>query len=171
MVNATVIEILVKRVFYRTLARVWKMGSGGVSPGTSTTHRSPATRLPLEVLEIVIAYLRYDTRSLRACTRICRSWYIAAVPHLYHTLTTAIEYLPKPKSGRPTTILYMNMLCLLPLVKEFQARVIEGKFSPDHFSCCILRQFSALTNVQKLEIEFLDIPSFTPRIQRYLRHF
>jgi len=87
VVTATVIELLFKRVLYRTLAGIRKIGSGGDSPETSTTHRSPATRLPLEVVEIIIAYLRYDTRSLRACTQTCHSWYIAAVPHLHHTLT------------------------------------------------------------------------------------
>ena len=171
VVTATAIELLVKRVFYRTLARVRKMGSGGVSPGTSITHRSPATRLPLEVVEMIIAYLRYDKHSLRACTQICRSWYIAAVPHLHHTLIVANSHWGGGKFQWPNPIRYMHMLGLLPLVKEFQVDGRHDEFSPGRFNCCILRQFSALTNVQKLEIDCLDIPSFMPRIQRYFRHF
>jgi len=63
------------------------------------------------------------------------------------------------------------MLGLLPLVKEFRVRGEYDEFSPMHFNCCILRQSSALTNVQKLEVEILDIPSFIPMIQRYFGHF
>ena len=169
-VSATVLELRFKRVLYRTLAIVWKIYSRGVSLETSTTHRSPAARLPLEVVEIIIAYLRYDTHSLRACTLTCYSWYIAAVPHLHHTLTTSI-YSWDRKTRWPNPIRYTHMLGLLPLVKEFRVRERYDELSPKRFNCCILRQFSALTNVQKLEIGRLDIPSFMPRIQRYFRHF
>ena len=36
--------------------------------GTSTTHSSPATRLPFELVETDIVYLIYDACSFRACT-------------------------------------------------------------------------------------------------------
>jgi len=39
------------------------------------------------------------------------------------------------------------------------------------FNRRILRQFSALTNVQELGIEYLDIPKFMPGIRRYFGHF
>jgi hypothetical protein len=44
-------------------------------------------------------------------------------------------------------------------------------FSPKQFNCSILRHFSALTNVQELGIDYLDIPRFMPRIRRYFGHF
>jgi hypothetical protein len=126
----------------------------------------------LEIVEIIAAYLRYDTRTLRACTLTCYSWYIAAVPHLHNILVVNGNY---PWDGQrfwwPNPIRHMHMLGLLPLVKEFRVREPYGKFSPRRFNCCILRQFSALTNVQKLEIESLDIPGFMPRIQRSFGHF
>jgi len=81
-----VIELLFKRALYRALAEIRRIHSGGVSPETSTTPPSPATRLPLEVVQIIVGYLTYDARSLRACTLTCYSWYIAAAPHLHHTL-------------------------------------------------------------------------------------
>ena len=172
MFTTAAIELLVKRVFYRTLARIQKIRSGGVSPETSTKRCSPATRLPLEVVKIIIAYLIYDTRSLRACTLTCYSWYIAAVPHLHHTLITTIGSLGDKRFRWPNPIRHMHTLGLLPLVKEIR---IHGRnrrrFSPERFNYSILRQFSALTRVRKLDIRYLDIPSFMPRIQRYFSHF
>ena len=120
---------------------------------------------------MTIAYLRYDTRSLRACTLTCHSWYIVAVPHLHHTLTIGVGLWEEGKFLWPNPIRYMHALGLLPLVKEFRVHGRYDGLSSKRFNCCILRQFSALTNVQKLEIGNLDIPSFMPRIQRYFGHF
>jgi hypothetical protein len=69
----------------------------------------------------------------------------------------------------------MHRLGLLPLVKKFQIHrrnidLFIG-FSPKHFDCFIRRHFFALTNVQELGIDFLDIPSFMPRVRRYFKHF
>jgi hypothetical protein len=44
-------------------------------------------------------------------------------------------------------------------------------FSPSLFDSCILHQFSALTKIRELVIDFLDIPSFMPKLQRYFGHF
>ena len=66
MITTTVVKLLAKRVLYRTPAQVRrKMGSGGVSPETPTTHWSPVNRLPMEVFESIISYLIYDTQSPR----------------------------------------------------------------------------------------------------------
>ena len=174
MIIATVIELLVKRALYRTLAGIRKTRSGGVSPETSPTHSSPATRLPLEVVETIIAYLAYDKRSLRACTLTCYSWYIVAVPYLYRTLTVSTDRWDRSKSRWPNPILRMHRLGLLPLVREFRVHGDNSptrEFSPKLLNCCILRQFSALSNVQVLEIEYLEIPKLIPRIRRYFRNF
>ena len=47
---------------------------------------------------------------------------------------------------------------------------VDG-FSPRLFNCYILRRFTALTNVQELGIDGLNIPKFLPRIRRYFGHF
>ena len=39
------------------------------------------------------------------------------------------------------------------------------------FNSSTLDQFSALTNVRELKVEYLDIPSFIPHIQRYFKYF
>ena len=73
----------------------------------------------------------------------------------------------------------MHKLGLFPLVKKLRIRGNEedpdrfgpATFSPDLFDRQVLRQFSSLTNVQELGLDFLDIPSFMPKIRRYFGHF
>ena len=136
------------------------------------TRPSTATKLPLEIVEIIIDYLQYDRRSLRACTLTCYSWYIAAVPCLHDTL---IVYMGDPNFRWREPISRMHTLGLLPLVKTFW--ICRGReysrveLSKKPFNYRFSHQFSALTNVQELEIEHLDIPSFMPGIQRYFCHF
>ena len=137
---------------------------------TSTTHSSPAATLPLEVVEIIIAFLSFDAHSLRSCTLTCYSWYIAAVPHLYHTLRIWARSCVRNPGQWLNSLQRMHKLGLLPLVKSFQVRGLDEKdvgLSPKLSSRRTLRQFRALANVQDLWIDYLDIPSFMPQIQRY----
>ena len=171
--RATATNLLLRRVWYRTRARIRRTYSGGVSPAASTTHSSPVTSLPLEVVEAIIAYLAYDARSLLTCTLVCYSWYIAAVPHLYNTIPIGACSCFR-SSKWPNPLPRMHTLGLLPLVN---ALVVNGPydndlaFSPKMLSRHTLRQFRALTNVQELWIDYLDIPKFMPRAQRYFGHF
>ena len=149
------------------------MCSGGTSPETSITRSSPVARLPLELIEIIIAYLFYDMCSLRACTMTCYSWYTVAVPHLHRTLT--IETCSRVRNSRWSNPLRrMHNLGLLPLVKCLWVHGCNDDnvgLSPILFNHRTLRQFSALTNVRDPEVEYLDIPNFIPQIQRYFKHF
>jgi len=124
---------------------------------------------------MIIAYLIYDTRSLRACTLTCCSWYIAAVPHLHHTLSIYTDSWYPLVSWWTDRLWFMHMLGLLPLVKTFRIRGNNRSgyvgASPELFNCCILLKFFALINVQELEIQYVDIPNFLPRNPRYSRHF
>ena len=134
-------------------------------------HTQMVGLLPLEVVEMIIAHLIYDLPSLRACALTCYSWYIAAVPHLHHTLTI---YFPVQTSDWSGPLQRAHVLGLLPLVKRLRVHGRDDDhagLSPALFNCRILRQFFALSNVQELEIEYLDIPNFMPRIQRYFRNF
>ena len=148
------------------------MRSGGAPLETPTTPSSSAARLPLEIVGIIISCLIFDMPSLRACTLTCYSWYIAAVPHLHYNL-----FIGSGIRGRkfrwPNPLRRMGRLGLLPFVKTFYVRGYNrhDAFSSKRFNCCIIRRFSALTNVRRLMIDYLDIPSFMPRIRRYFRHF
>ena len=167
------IELLVKGIWYRILARIWKMWSGGASPETPTASSSPATRLPQEIVRIIIAYITYDTHSLRACTLTCYSWYIAAVPHLHYSLEIETHSLDG-MVWWPNPLWYMYRLGLLPLVRELQ--VVDNGYphiwlSKGLFNRNVLRPFLTFTNLRELEIDFLDISSFLPGIRRYFGHF
>jgi hypothetical protein len=149
------------------------MRSASPSQDTPAILSSPATRLPQDIVDMIIAHLIYDTRSLRACSLTCYSWYIASVPHLHHTLTT------RPRRwygtrGWPEPLQDASELGLLPLVKKFKhygTDHMNPGFSPKRFNRRLLRQFSALTNVQELAIDDLDIPGSMPMLQRYFGHF
>ena len=162
------------RIWYRGLAGVWRMYFGRASPQVLATCPSPATRLPLELVEIIIAHLIYDRRSLLASSLTCYSWYIAAVPHLHHTLVTLTSSVWTELSLLwPKPLLYKHRLGLLPLVKKLRIRrgtdFIPVGFSPRQLSFCLLPRFYALNNVRELEIDYLDIPGFKPWVRLYFR--
>ena len=181
MIPGTVIELLVKRAWHWGLARIRRMRSADGPRETPATRRSSADRLPQEVVEMIIAQPIHDMQSLRVCSLTCFSWYIAAVPHLHHTLVTP-AYPCRPSEGEQRffwskPLRGMYKLGLLPLVKNLQIRAVKSfpsgydDFSPIRFNRRILHHFSALTDVRELAIEYLDIPSFMPRLQRYFGHF
>ena len=165
--NVAVIGLPVKQVWHR----IRGTRSADVYHNISSTPPSPATRLPQDIVEMVIIYLIYDKYSLLACSLTCHSWYIASIPHLHHTLvTSSCPFAYEPKTGWPKPLRGMHKSGLLPLVKRFQVREGAHPFSQELFDCSVIRHFWALTNVQELGIEYLDIPSFMPRIQRYFKN-
>ena len=150
------------------------MRHGGAPPKGSP---STAARLPQEVVEMIIVHLIYDKYDLIACSLTCYSWYIAAVPHLHHTLivlTTSLMGV-REKFMWPIPLLHMHNLGLLPLVKRL--RICKGcvpdhnPFPPARFNYFIRHRLSAFTNIQELEVDRLDIPRFIPRLRRYFGHF
>lgn len=121
----TAIELLAMRVWYRSLAGIQRMCSGPPPPRVPATRSSPATRLPQEIAEMIISHLIYDKPSLLACSLTCHSWYIAAVPHLHHTVSV-VNSVRSTKRARPQPLLYMYRLGFLFLVKKLRIR--EGHF-------------------------------------------
>ena len=61
----------------------------------------------------------------------------------------------------------MHTLGLLPSVETVRIHSFYKDFSPKQFNRSTLRHFSALANVQSLEMDNLDIPGFMPRIRKY----
>jgi len=166
-------ESLVKRIWYQTLARIQGTCSRSARPEVSATRPSPTTRLPPEIIEIIIAHLIYDTPSLLACSLTCSSWYIAVVPRLHQTLTIRTARLREKKFMWPKPLRHMHRLDLLPLVKKLQVhkcRPNRHHFTPKQLDCRTLRHFFALSNIQELDIDHLNIHKFMPRIQRYFKN-
>ena len=129
-------------------------------------------------MDAIISYFIHDTRILLACSMMCRSWYIAAVPHLHHSLTTDDNYNYETKRDNrwPRPLKNSYELGLLPFVKRLRIRTgpsvkISYMFAPTWLSGHTMTYFSALTNLQELGIEHLLIPNFMPTIQQCFGHF
>ena len=142
-----------------------------------TGSPSPIARLPQELVELIVSHLIYDKRALLACSTTCYRWYIATVPHLHHTLTTDNHH-ERHKSGEecfwPRPLRKSYKLGLLPLVKQFRIRLGgpgSNEFAPEQFDRRTLSYFSALTNLQELGIDYLQVSSFMPNIQQCFGHF
>ena len=165
------IELLAKRLWYRGKAKIKQLRCGDTSE-TSTPLSSPITRLPQELVAVIISYFIDDTSTLLACSMTCYSWYIAAVPHLHHSLTAGEPWEAKYVWPKPLQNSYK--LGLLPLVKRFRIRADTYhslEFTPRQLDGHILRYFSALTNLQELGIDALQVSSFMPDIKRCFGHF
>ena len=171
-ITTVTIGLFASRVWCQALAGIRRRYSGGVPP---TTRSSPTTGLPMEVIEMIVAYLIYEKPSLIACSLTCRSWYIAVVPHLHHTFIAPIGHLfQRQEYMWPRPLLCKHKLGLLPLVKIFwicSSHSYHPEFSPKLLDCDTLSPFFSLTNVRQLWIDHLDIPSFVPKIQRYFIYF
>ena len=193
------IGLLAKRVWDRSLARTEKPiasasldseapspsepiqrqlllpppGSGPVPNPPTTASPSSTTRFPQEIVDVIVAHLTHDTYSLLACSLTSRSWYIAAVPHLHCTLTTHISvYDDSKKTTWPRPLQAGSEFGWLPLITRLFITVHRAEgFSPEAFRSSTQREFSALTNVRELSIQYLDIPSFIPGIQWYFGQF
>ena len=169
-------ELLFNKLWYRTSAKIKQLFYGSTRE-PSIAYSSPITKLPQDVVEVIISYLIYNMPSLLACSLTCFSWYIAAVPHLHHALTTDRDHIhhvgPGTKRKWPGPLKRSYELGLLPLVKQFRIRLErEGHtiFTPAWLDRRTLRYFSALTNLQELGIDYLDVSSFMPTIQQCFGH-
>jgi hypothetical protein len=166
---------LTKPVLHRCLARVKNGFLGGASPDPPTACSSPAARLPQEVVDKIIAHLIHDTRGLLTSSLTSRSWYIATIPYLRHTLTTRTSTSygnQRKETVWPRPLQVASELGWLPFVTRLIIIADYGKgFSQKLFRSWTQREFSTLTNVQELSIHYLDIPSFMPEIQRYFGQF
>ena len=145
---------------------------GNLPPETRTAHES-THHLPHEIVEMIIAHLTHDLGGLEACSLTCRSWYIAAVPHLHHTLTL-LGGGPDVDRSRLKPLSRLYELGLLPLVKEIRVERSAGTccwFLPLTFSHVDLHNFSALANVHTLKIQDMEIHHFIENMELHFGHF
>jgi len=144
------------------------------APSETCTAYISTFRLPYDIVEMTIAYLARDLDALKACSLACRSWYIAAVPRIHHTLTLSNKAYDESRRGlEPLSTLHG--FGLAPLIREIQVSGTwpewGGWFVPQAFSPNDLRHFSAFTNVQTLVLRKPDVGKFIPCIEQYFGHF
>ena len=119
---------------------------------------------------MILVYFTDDIRSLQACSLASRSWHIAALPRLNHTLVIRPRIDANGISEWPTPLRMASKFGLLPLYTRLS---ISGHYRNDYgltargFDYRTKREFSSLTNIRELSIEHLAIPTFLPRIQPY----
>ena len=122
---------------------------------------------------MIIACLIYDMPSLRACNLTCYSWRVAAAPHLHHVYTIR-SCSWDLRSWLPNPLACLNVLGLSPLIKKLRVRG-SGDFNirlfPELFGRCTIWEFFTFTNIQELEMEYLNIPSFMSSLRSYDRRF
>ena len=111
--------------------------------------------------------------ALLACSATCYSWYMTAVPHLHYSLTT--DERSFWKNGRynwPRPLQESHELGLLPFVRRLSIRVRSGDadFTPEWLGVRALSHFSALTNLQELGIDSLQVHRFGPNMNHYFGH-
>ena len=133
---------------------------------------SPRMQPPYDVAEMIIAHLTHDLRTLKACSLTCRSFCIAAAPHLYHTLTFTGGR-PEINRSRLEPLSKLHELGLIPLVREIRVKQRDGSspwFVPHAFSRLDLCHFSAFENIHTLKIQNMEVYRFIPDIGRYFGH-
>jgi len=122
---------------------------------------------------MIIAHLTRDLDALKACSLTCRSWCIAAVPRIHHTLTLLDNARDESRYGlNPLSALHgLGLASLIKGIRvsgrfpEWGAWFVPQAFSPDD-----LRHFSAFANVQTLKLEAPEIHSFVPGVECYFGH-
>jgi len=164
------VERLGSVIWYRSKAKIKNIFKQE-HPETSPS-RSYAGRLPQELVEMIIARPELDKQTLKACSRTCRSWYIATLPHLHHTLTLCRKVWDRDRGGL-IPLKKLDKMRLLPFVKRLW--IMDDYADPllpsDILNPKCLAYFSAFTNIQELGIDRLDLHSFVPQAQLYFGHF
>ena len=163
------LSVRVVIIWHRSKAKVNRLLRCNPPPATCNAPKN-TPHIPYEIAEMIIAHLIHHTRTLKACSLTCRSWYTIAVPHIHHTLILGRGY---PHSGlKPLSKLHG--LGLTHLVQEIWVERTRGMgnwFLPRAFGRRSMRCFSAFANIHTLALQRLDICRFFPHIEHHFGQF
>lgn len=141
------------------------------TPRTRTVDQQ-THRVPVEILEMVIAHLIYDTPSLKACAATCLAWYGVATPHLHHTLTLR-QWHSEAECRDLNPLAVLHKRGLLSHVKELRFRSGFSRSPwvvPKYFDSWGSHYLSALVNLQHLAISGMDFSKFASGTEKYFGH-
>ena len=133
-----------------------------------------ARGFPPEIVEMIVAHLKYDVPTLKACAATCFSWYCIAIPHIHRTLILREWTSNRFGNQLPNPLQSLFKFGLLPLVGRLQ---FKGTFAPGRwivpavFDSKNMRYFRAMVNLQELKIGDLDFSRFPTGFGKYLGHF
>ena len=136
----------------------------------SRTTLKPTYNLPYDVLEMVLVHLTHNLEDLKACSLVCRSWYIATVSHLHRTLTLGGDGVDHTRC-KLGPVYALHKLGLARLVKEVQVEQLWGLgcwFTPNVPG---LHYFSSFSNIHTLKFQNLEIYRFIPNVDYYFGYF
>ena len=160
------IELLASIVRYQSKAKIKRIFERSYP---ETSSRTCAGEFPQELVDMIVAHVILDTPTLKAVSATCRSWYIAALPHLHHTLTLCRRALDPGHQGL-IPLQKLGKMGLLPFVKRLLIVQYHGN-DPSLPTVLNARSpvYFAFTNVQELAIDMLALV-FTPRVHLYFGH-
>lgn len=142
----------------------------GRPPIGAPSLRESSCRLPYEIVETIISHLTYDHATLAVCSLTCRSWHIAAIPHLYRTFTLRdVTFRQTRRKLKPLSRLHK--LRRLALVENLVVHQRQIWFTPLAFSASDPLYFSGFTNLQTMKIFSFCIDTFIPGIERHFGQF
>ena len=123
---------------------------------------------------MIIAHLKYDTPTLKACIATCSTWYNIATPHLHRTLTLQGWPSNKRWNRRSNPLASLFKLGLLPFAQQLRLGVSYTaglRVVPSVFDSQNVQYFRAMANLQDLKIGDLDFSKFPAGLGKYLGHF
>lgn len=108
----------------------------------------PGVRLPQELVDSIVGYISEDRATLFACTRLSRTWYIAARAHLYRTFTVS------DSAGFDAADDFQTMKIIHLVRRIVVARQIHQM---DFMLPETMTRLRAFTRLQELDIRYLNV--------------
>ena len=108
----------------------------------------PGVRLPQELVDCIVDYVSEDRSTLFACTRLSRTWYIAARAHLYRTFTV-LDFAGFDAADD------LQRMKMIHLVRKIV--VVRQIHQTDFFLPEMMSHLYTFTHLQELDIRYLEV--------------
>ncbi len=140
---------------------------------TITMARKPRTRCPLlpqEIVDLIVDEIGQDTATLKACSRVSRSWNASAQHRLFRRISVDIKASRTRRKGYPTTY---DMLRYRPHIVGYLRELTVGASAPQERKQDETRLRTLLGHTTRLKKLRLDLSGLawqcTPTILSTIR--